>query len=90
MILNTQNLNNQLLSVNDLSTKDLEIIFTIAKQQDFKIKTHSLLISIFFENSTRTLLSFEKASINSHYTISGDLIEPHSVPKRLIFDNKTC
>jgi aspartate carbamoyltransferase catalytic subunit len=64
MILNTQNLNNQLISVNDFSINDIGNIFNIAKSQDFKTKNPGLLVSIFFENSTRTLLSFEKASIN--------------------------
>jgi aspartate carbamoyltransferase catalytic subunit len=57
-------LQNRLLSIYDYSFQDITSIFSIAEKQNFKIKDNGVFISIFFENSTRTLLSFEKSAIN--------------------------
>ena len=65
MILNTQSRKlSNLLSVNDLKNSDIEAIFNIAKKENFKTNRSGFGISLFFENSTRTLLSFEIALAN--------------------------
>jgi aspartate carbamoyltransferase catalytic subunit len=64
MILNSQNQSNRLLSINDLSFLDISRIIQVAQTRDFLIKNEGTFLSVFFEHSTRTLLSFEKAAIN--------------------------
>ena len=81
MILNTQNQNNHLLSVNDLSFTDISSIISIAKSNTFKVEGGGLFLSIFFENSTRTLLSFEKASLNCGFSLMRFDISSSSISK---------
>lgn len=53
-----------LISVNDFKNSDIKSIFEIADSKKFNVKNGGLGISLFFENSTRTLLSFESALLN--------------------------
>lgn len=64
MNLNTRvlKLNKKLISVCDIATEEIQEVFNIARAKDFKISPGKTFISLFFENSTRTLLSFEKAA----------------------------
>ncbi len=62
------NKSKRLLSINDCTIEDLSNIFSIAESGNFKLNTEGLFISVFFENSTRTLLSFEKSALNCGLT----------------------
>jgi aspartate carbamoyltransferase catalytic subunit len=54
----------RLISVKDCTFEDVESIFSIAKSSQFNLKSKGLFLSVFFENSTRTLLSFEASAHN--------------------------
>lgn len=71
MISKTQSLkaSKRLLSIEDCSIEDISEIFSIAKSEDFLIQNPGIFVSMFFENSTRTLLSFEKSALNCGFKV---------------------
>jgi len=66
LISNMQSLKDckRLISINDCTIEEISEIFQIAKKADFTSKEKGNIITVFFENSTRTLLSFEVAASN--------------------------
>ena len=66
LISNMQSLKDckRLISINDCTIEEISEIFQIAKKADFTYNEKGNVITVFFENSTRTLLSFEVAASN--------------------------
>lgn len=83
MISNTQGLkhNRKLISVNDVAIKEIIDIFGIADAGDFKVTSKKCFLNLFFENSTRTKLSFERAALNCGFDVLDFNVQSSSILK---------
>jgi aspartate carbamoyltransferase catalytic subunit len=71
----------KLISIDDFQNKDIEVLFSIVKTENFSFSKGGLFLSVFFENSTRTLLSFEKSAYNCGLNVMRFDVSSSSIAK---------